>query len=278
MLIVLFAGVGLFGVIKESQKLTKTTQLDSPVISKLGEDGLTCPVDISIGEYDEFLVTLGENTILVKPEEVVINEGFEESDVNEFVVKKIDYPNLFDLKDKYSRIHVTEVVNSFENDNGLIYISNQRPDHGSINDGYFIKIDPKLKKVVDQGWKRLFGSVRLYSSSNGSALPLIEFKQYNPQKGIYELDNSNHKTEFIKLKVELLAINKKEICKINGRDLTLEEAVGSAGETDKCADWLLGASNETPAVDFITIGQYRQILKNVQRIIDGGNIKVFEII
>lgn len=225
---------------------------------------------------NELLVTLGENTVLVKSEEIVINEAFEESDVRELDIKKIDYPDLFDLEDKYSRIHVTEIKNSLENDNGLIYISNQRPNHGSINDGYFIKIDPKLKKVVDTGWNRLFGTVKIFSSCTSCSLPLMEYKRYDRATGEYTLVNVGNRNAFIKLRSELENINRKEICRINGVDYSLKKALDSAKDTDKCGDQGVGIATDEPASDFITIGQYREILKNIDRIINGENIKVFD--
>lgn len=225
---------------------------------------------------NEVLASFGKNEIVIKADQVMINEGWDSPNPLQVELTPKDFPNLFLPADPFTRIHVQEITDVENSEIKLLYLSRQRPDHGSISDGYFVTVDPVIGKVVNSGWVHSFGTVHLYSSSNGSALPLVEYTRYDRQQQKYVLINNKHRKDFENIKVELNDLNAKEICRLSGKSMTIDEALKVAKDTDKCGDLMLGINTDKPADDFITIGQYKEILKNVQRIIDGENIKVFE--
>lgn len=225
---------------------------------------------------NEVLATFGKNEVVIKADQVMINEGWDSPNPLQLELTPKEYPDLFLPADQFTRIHVQEITDVENSEIKLLYLSRQRPDHGSISDGYFVTVDPIIGKVVNSGWVHLFGSVHLYSSSNGSALPLTEYTRYDRAQQKYVLINNKHRKDFEKVKAELNDLNAKEICRLSGKSITIDEALKVAKDTDKCGDLMLGSNTDKPADDFITIGQYKEILKNVQKIIDGENIKVFE--
>ncbi|MCG3146218.1 MAG: hypothetical protein HONDAALG_04095 [Gammaproteobacteria bacterium] len=225
---------------------------------------------------NEVLASFGKNEVVIKADQVMINEGWDSPNPLQVELTPKEYPDLFLPAGQFTRIHVQEITDVENSEIKLLYLSRQRPDHGSISDGYFVTVDPVIGKVVNSGWVHLFGSVHLYSSSNGSALPLAEYTRYDRAQQKYVLINNKHRKDFEKLKAELNDLNAKEICRLSGESITIDEALKVAKDTDKCGDLMLGSNTDKPADDFITIGQYKEILKNVQRIIDGENIKIFE--
>lgn len=225
---------------------------------------------------NEVMASFGKNEVVIKSDQVMINEGWNSPNPLQVQLTAKEYPDLFLPADPFTRIQVQEIIEPNARDVRLLYLSRQRPDHGSIADGYFVTVDPVIGKVVDSGWNHLFGTVHLYSSSNGSALPLAEFTQYDRSKQKYVLVNNQHRKDFERIRLELNDLNRKETCRLRGKSMTIAEAIQVAGDDDKCGDLMLGLDTDKPADDFITIGQYRGILNNIQKIIDGENIKVFE--
>lgn len=223
----------------------------------------------------EVLASYGENRIVISADKVMINEGFDSPNPLQVELTASNYPDLFKPGTEFDRIHVSEVTVSDKPEIKILHIARQRPDHGSVEDGYYVEVDPNIGKVVASGWTNFFGSVRIYSSCMSCALPLLEYRSYDQSKGSFVLENTQHIQDFVKLKQDLLAINKREICKINGQEMSLEEAVKTAKDLDKCADAVLGPANDTPADTFITIGDYRGISQNIDRIIGGENIPLF---
>lgn len=224
----------------------------------------------------EVLATFGKNEVVIKSDQVMINEGWDTPNPLQVELTPKEYPNLFLPADTFTRIHVQETIDVENSEIKLLYLSRQRPDHGSIADGYFVTVDPVIGKVVNSGWTHYFGTVHLYSSSNGSALPLAEFTRYDRSQQKYVLINNKHRKDFERVKAELNDLNDKEICRLSGKSMTIAEALKVGKDTDKCGDLMLGSNTDKPSDNFITIGQYKEILKNLQRIIDGENIKVFE--
>jgi len=225
---------------------------------------------------NEVMASFGKNEVVIKSDQVIINEGWDSPNPLQVRITQIDYPNLFLPADPYNRIHIQEISASENSDIKLLYLSRQRPDHGGIADGYFVTVDPVIGKVVSSGWNRLFGTVRLNSSSNGSAIPLAEFTQYDRSKQKYVLVNNQHIKDFERIKTELNDLNKKETCRLNGKSMTILEALSSGSDTDKCGDQMFGSDIDEPADAFITLGQYKEILSNIDKIISGENIKVFD--
>jgi len=225
---------------------------------------------------NEVLASFGKNEVVIKADQVMINEGWDSPNPLQVELTPKEHPDLFLPADQFTRIHVQEITDTENSEIKLLYLSRQRPDHGSIADGYFVIVDPEIGKVVNSGWTNYFGTVHLYSSSNGSALPLAEYTRYDRTQQKYVLINNKHRKDFERIKKELNDLNNQEICRLSGKSMTIAQALEVAKDTDKCGDLMLGSNTAQPADDFITIGQYKEILKNVQRIIDGENIKVFE--
>lgn len=225
---------------------------------------------------NETLITIGKNEIVVSPTSVTINEWFESHNPLSLIIDKKNYPNLFSPANEFARIHVEEMKAGKNLDISLIRISRQIPDHGSLADSYYVVFDPVIGKVVDTGWNHFFGTVYLYDSCTSCALPLLEFTTYDQKQEKFVLTNNEHKKEFQALLQEYTDLQKKQTCRIQGIDMTLADAVKKAKDDDKCADRLLGINNNKPSDGFITIGQYRSILENIQKVINGENIKVFE--
>lgn len=224
---------------------------------------------------NEILASYGENRVVISADKIMINEGFDSPNPLQVELTASNYPDLFQPGTEFDRIHVSEINIPNNPKVKLLHLARQRPDHGSIEDGYYVDVDPEIGKVVASGWTNFFGSVRIYSSCTSCALPLLEYRSYDQSKGSFVLENTQHIQDFVKLKQDLIAINKREICKINGKQMTLEEAVKTADDSDKCADGVLGSENDKPADSFITIGDYRGIFQNIDRIINGENIPVF---
>lgn len=225
---------------------------------------------------NEVMVAFGKNEVVIKQESVVINEGFEIVNPLAVTIDKMNYPDLFLPEDKFARLHVEEISGNDKLGIKLLRIARQIPDHGSLADSYFVIVDPEIGKVVYTGWEHLFCTVRLYSSCMNCSLPLIEFREYDQKKQSYILVNNKHKKEFIELQQQHEQLGKKEKCRINGKDMTIDEAVRTAKNDDKCADSMMGISNNNPSNNFITVGQYRVILSNIERVIRGENIELFD--
>lgn len=233
-------------------------------------------VSVRAPNVKETLVVFGKNEVVISPQSVVINEGFESHNPLSIVIDTKNYPDLFSPENEFARLHIEQIASGKLQNINLIRISRQIPNHGSMADSYFIVFDPTIGKVVDTGWTHTFGTVYLFSSCMSCALPMLEFTEYDQKQAKYVLTNSDHKKEFQQLLQQHMELQKKEMCRINGVDMTIAKALQTAKDGDKCADQVLGISNNNPADDFITIGQYKSILINIQKVINGENITIFE--
>jgi hypothetical protein len=83
---------------------------------------------------------------------------------------------------------------------------------------------------------------------------------------------------FKKLLVKINDRLNKENCTINKQEMLMKETLKTANDNDKCDDYLPGPKYPySPAPDyFVTIGQIKQIIKDISRVINGENIDPFE--
>ena len=232
-----------------------------------------CPQSES--EDKEVVFTIGERQVILTSSSIDISREFE-TDGLSIHVDAANYPKLFKPDNEFARLNVKEISGGGVENAKLIYIARQIPSHGTMLDSYFIVIDPEIGKVVDEGYKSHFGSgVWFNNSCTNCSLPILEFREYDRRQQKYVLVNNKHIKEFIELQKQYRQIGDKEICRINNKDMTINEALRVANDDDKCADLGMGQSNAEPSDLFITIGEYKQILSNLEQIIEGKNIRMF---
>jgi len=217
---------------------------------------------------------VGESQIVLTLSSIDISRELETKRLN-IHIDAANYPKLFKPDNEFARFYVKEISGGGVDNAKLIYIARQIPNHGTMLDNYFIIIDPEVGKVVDEGYKYHFGRVWFNNSCTNCSLPILEFREYDRRQQKYVLVNDKHIKEFVELQKQYRQIGDKEICRINNKDMTINEALRVANDDDKCADLGMGQSNTKPSDLFITIGEYKQILSNLKQIIEGKNIRMF---
>lgn len=278
-ILVLIAVVGLvgYGIGRGNRPdLVSPPQTKIPVESKAES-----PV-----KNQEVLVSLGKNKIVMTPTSVGINMGFESKNPNEVYIDAKSHPKLFESKDEFARLHVKEISGGDKIDTKLIYIAQQVPNHGSVSDGGYVVVDPVIGKVVDEGYRSYYDDQEGIYSGWGDrtkmfnnycmqcTLPILEFKEYSRPQQKYVLANNKHIDEFIALQKTYVLNGNKEMCRVGGKEMTINEALKVAKDDDKCSD-NNGVITDTSSSDaFITIGEYKKLLVNLQQIIQGKNIQM----
>lgn len=224
------------------------------------------------------VVTINKNDIYIKPNEIDINPGIESANPKSIRIDSDHYPELF--KKDCTRLRVEGLDVPRDSSLKLIYISCQRFANAWDYDSYAITIDPSVPKVISSESVPYIPNglgVYINNACMSCLYQILEFNEYDPIQHQFVIANNKHRKEFTELLKHYEQRMKKETCRIYGKDMTLEEAFRVANENDKCADLLMGpSSNRPPDESFITIGQYRTILNNIKRVINGENIKIFD--
>lgn len=250
---------------------TKKTQPQN----NLSQTSITSENNIISEEDKSTLITFGDNQVIINPTSVDINMtmfGGEQLNPNGVHIDSDNYPLLFRPD---GPLHVKEISGGDSANTKLIYISRQIFSRGSMGDNHYIIIDPQIGKVVDSGYNSTFGNIHFENSCTSCALPVLLFREYNRQQQKFILKNSQHQKEFRDLLKQYEARGNKEICRINGKDYSINEAIKVAKDNEKCADQGMGAMYPN-AYDnsFITVGEYKQIIGNIKKIIGGNNIEM----
>lgn len=222
-------------------------------------------------------VTLSQNTVVVYPDHVDINlDGDENPNLKSLSVTVDQYPNIFKKNTENDRINIQEI--NTNNNIKLIQISRHGPYHGTIGAFDYIRIDPKIGKVVDSGLFSYFDRIYFNNACTSCSLPALRFREYKQDEGSYVLINNKHRNEFKNLLIQINDRLEKEKCTINKKEMFVTEALKTANDNDKCDDYLPGPKYPySPAPDyFVTIGQIKQIIKDISRVINGENIDPFE--
>jgi len=224
---------------------------------------------------EKYLVELGENRILMTPNSIGINMGYESPNPNELLIDPTNYPKLFGPKDEFAQIHTKEISEGVDSDIKLIYISRQVPSHGDIADLYYLVVDPKIGKVVDSGYQQYYGGdLHFNNICTNCNLPTLRFREYDRQQQKFVLTNNKHRDEFVELLKKYKEYEDKEYCRINGKNIPVSEVINTASDDTKCSD--IGEITNKPTESFLSVGEYKQIISNIKQIIDGKNIEMYD--
>jgi|GEM_PF-4455256 len=224
------------------------------------------------------LFTIGTNQIIVNEGIIFINPGFDDAvGPKELQISATTYPELY--SDSCSRIHIGDIDIGERTDKQLIYLACQGNNRGGLSDMYQITIDPDIPKIVDSGrisTSPVGGPVVYYNESCANCpLPIYEYKTYESKSQKFILTNNKHISQFKNL-LKIYESKFNQDCYINEKRFTLGEALQSAKTEDKCSDLLMGPKDIRPAPDFfITIGELREIINNINRVINGENIQIY---
>ena len=236
------------------------------------------PKETSVNE--EVLFSFGNNDVVITQDSIAINAlefAGELLNPKGLLLDSTNYPELFEPKDDSHRIHVKEISGGDKSESKLLFISRQVFSRGGMGDGYYVVVDPEIGKVVDTGYNNTFGNVHFNNSCTSCALPVLLFRQYNQQQQKFIVINNQHKKEFVDLLKQYEQTGNKEICRINGKDNTINEAIKSAKDTERCVDLGMGGMYPDAQEDsFITVGGYKQIVNNIKEIINGKNIEMVD--
>lgn len=243
--------------------------------NNFSQSSITSEKNIISEEDKSTLITFGDNQVVINPTSVDINmtmfEG-EQLNSNGVHIDSDNYPLLFRPD---GPLHVKEISGGGSANTKLIYISRQIFSRGSMGDNHYIIIDPQIGKVVDSGYNSTFGNVHLENSCTSCALPVLLFREYSRQQQKFIVTNSQHQKEFKDLLKQYETRGNKEICRINGNNYSVNEAIKVAKDTDRCANQGMGAMYpDANDESFITIGEYKQIINNIKQIINGKNIEM----
>lgn len=224
---------------------------------------------------EETLFSFGENKVVVTSNSVDINyDKFNDEllNQNKLHLDSSNYPNLFEPENEFARLHAKEISGGDKLDTKLIYIARQVPNHGGIEDGYYVIIDPEVGKVVDTGYNQLFGNIHFNNSCTNCALPVLLFREYDREHQKFILTNNQHKNEFAELLKQYENRGNKEYCLLNGENILVNELIKTNKDNEKCGD--INDPDDKPAESFITVGEYKQIINNIKEIINGKNIEM----
>lgn len=249
-----------------------TDIVKNKILSKITSEEIT--------KNEEILFSFGENNVVVTKDSIDINAlefTGELLNPNGLILDSTNYPKLLEPKDDSHRIHVKEISGDDSPESKLLFISRQVFSRGVMGNGYYVIVDPEIGKVVDTGYDNTFGNVHFNNSCTSCALPVLLFRQYNRQQQKFILTNNQHKEEFVDLLKQYEQIANKEICRINGKDATINEAIKSTKDTDRCVDLGMGGMYPDAKNDsFITVGEYKQIINNIKEIVNGKNIEMVD--
>jgi hypothetical protein len=223
------------------------------------------------------LFTLGTNQVVITKDKIVVNPGFEEKGAKQVDIEPNIYPKMF--ASECERIHVEDFREGVSSDKKLIQISCQIFSRESLTNSYSVIIDTDIAQVVDERFpsNSRGSAVYLNNSCISCAFQIPEFKEYDLAQHKFILANNKHRREFEEL-LESFEARGEESCVIEGKTMTINEATKEAGKDDKCSDLIMGSSAPEPAPQsFITIGQYRKIIENIRRVINGNNVSIFEV-
>lgn len=241
-------------------------------IDKLSEgDASIKDEELNCITHKETFFTIGEDEVYVGQKYIDINPGYDYDNPKWIHIDQDDYPLIFEFNNDSTRINVKEISGGDKLETNLIFISGQVPNHGDFADNYYVIIDPKIGKIVEDGYNYLFGNVHLNNSCTSCALPGLFFTEYSKDKHEFILANNKHTKEFVELLRWYHQFEENETCRINDVDYSIKEALKIANYSDRCIDQNL----DTIDSNFITIGEYKQIIENIKSIISGENVMMF---
>lgn len=240
-------------------------------ISSSIQPSINAPVKIT----PHTIIHLSKLYTVITPDEVIIN-AFENTEIpGGLIIKKLDYPKIFEAE-----FIQTEDFLDKENNKYFIIVSSNYSRSGGFMPWYFLIVDPGESKIVykspnefnsasdryyeivDNNTLHLNMAVyNLYSDCMNCKLTVDEFVAYNKATETITPVNGKYKTTFSHKLNSYVEMENKESCKYKGETLSLGTLISKYGQSATC--------NSNSGTKFMSVGEYLNYKEKIQQIVNG---------